>query len=79
MTVALPDALQRFVVEKGYITLDGVSLTVAAARAGEFDIALIPETLTRTTLGIRKPGDRLNVEVDPIARYALSTIDSSFG
>jgi riboflavin synthase len=55
---------------KGFIAVDGVSLTVAAAGPAWFEIALIPETLTRTTLGARHAGDRVNLEVDPVARYA---------
>jgi riboflavin synthase len=72
MRIELPAGLRRFVVEKGYVALDGVSLTVASAGAETFEIALIPETLARTTLGARCPGDVLNLEIDPIARYAVA-------
>ena len=71
LIVATPPSLQRYIVEKGYVSLDGVSLTVASTSDGRFEIALIPETASRTTLGARKPGERVNLEVDPIARYAL--------
>jgi riboflavin synthase len=71
LRVALPPALEPYIVEKGYVTLDGVSLTVAALGEDEFEIALIPETSARTTLGTKGGGDRVNVEIDPIARYAL--------
>jgi len=67
--VALADERLRFVVEHGSITLDGVSLTVAALEPGGFEVSLIPETLERTTLGEVAPGRRLNVELDVIARY----------
>ncbi|MFB6353861.1 MAG: riboflavin synthase [Halobacteriales archaeon] len=70
-TFALPDGLERYVVEKGSIALDGVSLTVAGLDdgAGRFTVAVIPTTYRETTLGDREPGDRLNVEVDVIAKY----------
>jgi riboflavin synthase len=69
LTVALPAGLRGFVAEKGSIALHGVSLTVSAASARAFEVALIPETLTRTKLGRLAPGDGVNVEVDLIARY----------
>ncbi len=67
---ALPAELARYVIAQGSIALDGVSLTVAVADRGEAEVALIPETLERTTLAAAAPGRRLNVEVDVIARYA---------
>ncbi|MBC5798792.1 MAG: riboflavin synthase [Candidatus Eremiobacteraeota bacterium] len=67
-----PPQLQCFIVEKGYIAVDGVSLTVAAVRAGQFEIALIPETAARTTLGEKGAGDVVNLEVDPVARYVVN-------
>jgi riboflavin synthase len=72
LSIETPPAMARFVVEKGYVAVDGVSLTVAAVRDGRFEIALIPETSARTTLGSKGPGDVVNLEIDPIARYALS-------
>ena len=71
MRIALPDAMRAFVCEKAFISIDGVSLTVAASGSDWFEIALIPETLRRTTLGRRAAGDRVNLEADPIARYAV--------
>ncbi|MER7466000.1 riboflavin synthase [Streptomyces sp. NPDC097981] len=67
--VALPEHLSRYVVEKGSITVDGVSLTVVEAAADYFTISLIPTTLALTTLGIKKPGDPVNLEVDVLAKY----------
>jgi len=70
--IAVPAALARYVVEKGSITVDGVSLTVSAlADTPEpwFEVSLIPTTLRETTLGERAPGDRVNLEVDVIAKY----------
>ena len=71
MRIALPSQLQPYVCEKAFISVDGVSVTVAAAADDWFELALIPETLARTTLGRRAPGDRVNLEVDPLARYAV--------
>lgn len=71
-----PAALAPMLVEKAFVAIDGVSLTIAAARDDWFEIALIPETLARTTLGARPPGSRINVEVDPIARYVLAIRDA---
>jgi riboflavin synthase len=72
--VDLPPQLARYVVEKGSITVDGVSLTVSAVSAADdaapwFEVSLIPTTLRETTLGERAPGDPVNLEVDVIAKY----------
>lgn len=67
--IAMPAALSRYLVDKGSITVDGVSLTVVEAGADRFTVSLIPETLARTTLGSRQPGERVNLEVDVIAKY----------
>ncbi|XVS62496.1 riboflavin synthase [Actinosynnema sp. CA-299493] len=65
----LPPALARYVVEKGSITVDGVSLTVVAVSEDQFSVSLIPTTLELTTLGRRAPGDHVNLEVDVLAKY----------
>ncbi len=65
---AVPELL-RYVVEKGSIAVDGVSLTVAAVDDDGFSVSLIPETLTRTTLGSATPGRRVNLEVDVLAKH----------
>jgi riboflavin synthase len=67
--VSMPTELARYVVDKGSITVDGVSLTVVGAAGDRFTVSLIPETLARTTLGHRRPGDRVNLETDVIARH----------
>jgi riboflavin synthase len=72
--VSLPAELDRYLVEKGSITVDGISLTIVEVStdpAGEasFTVSLIPETLARTTLGFKQPGDVVNLEVDVIAKY----------
>jgi riboflavin synthase len=66
----VPRELGRFIVERGSVTVDGVSLTVAALADDGFEVSLIPETLERTTLGGMANGERVNLEVDVIARYA---------
>ncbi|MEV7195742.1 riboflavin synthase [Streptomyces sp. NPDC093510] len=67
--ISLPAGLSRYVVEKGSITVDGVSLTVVDAGPDFFTISLIPTTLALTTLGIKQPGEPVNLEVDVIAKY----------
>ncbi len=76
LSVRLPTYLLRFVVEKGSITLDGVSLTVAALRGDVIEVALIPHTLVATTLGAIHVNDPLNVEVDVIAKYVARNMES---
>jgi len=76
VSVRLPGRLLRFVVEKGSITLDGVSLTVAAVRDDEIDVALIPHTRVATTLGSIELGDPMNVEVDVVAKYVARNLES---
>ena len=68
--------LVPYVVEKGSITVDGVSLTVAALDESSFEVALIPHTLTVTTLGDRRKGDLVNLEVDVIAKYVARNMDA---
>ena len=67
--VSLPDDLGRYLVAKGSITVDGISLTVVDVADDSFTVSLIPETLARTTLGFKQPGDTVNLEVDVIAKY----------
>jgi riboflavin synthase len=69
LTFGLPDGTARYVVEKGSIAVDGVSLTVTGAGDDWFGVALIPHTLEATTLGGLAPGDRVNLEVDLMAKY----------
>ena len=66
---ALPPGLSRYVVEKGSIAVDGISLTVTSVTNDEFTVALIPTTLELTTLGRAEPGDLVNLEVDVLAKY----------
>jgi riboflavin synthase len=69
MRISLPEGLSRYVVEKGSIAIDGVSLTVSAVADGWFEVSLIPTTLALTTLGRHGVGEPVNVEVDVIAKY----------
>jgi riboflavin synthase len=69
VTIAAAPELLRYVVEKGSITVDGVSLTVASVTDSSFDVSLIPETLERTTLGATEEGTPVNLEVDIVAKY----------
>jgi riboflavin synthase len=71
--ISVPAGLSRYVIEKGSIAVDGISLTVSALGTGDgsdwFEVSLTPETLARTTLGRALPGDTVNLEVDMIAKY----------
>lgn len=67
--ISLPDQLARYLVDKGSITVDGVSLTVVTAGPTSFTVSLIPETLARTTLGTRAVGDPVNLEADILAKH----------
>ncbi|GHE85186.1 riboflavin synthase subunit alpha [Streptomyces longispororuber] len=77
--VSLPAHLARYVVEKGSITVDGVSLTVVEAGTDHFTVSLIPTTLALTTLGHKQPGDPVNLEVDVIAKYVERLLGSRAG
>ena len=74
VTIEAPDAVQRYVVHKGSVTVDGVSLTVARVDDDAFAIALIPHTLAVTTLGARSVGTRVNLEVDLVAKYVEALV-----
>jgi riboflavin synthase len=69
LAFSIPEALAVFLVEKGSITVDGVSLTVSALLPDRFEVALIPHTLEVTTLSGLTPGDRVNLEVDVLGKY----------
>ncbi len=76
-TFSLTPELDRYVIEKGSITIDGVSLTVNSCRPGVFAVSIIPHTLAITTLGGLKVGDRVNIEVDLIGKYVEKLLFSS--
>ncbi len=77
VSIRLPGELSRYIVERGSIAIDGVSLTIAAVDDDEITVALIPHTLAVTTLGLAAPGRRLNVEADVIARYVERSMERS--
>ena len=70
LRVRVPPEIARYVVHKGFVAVDGVSLTVAAQDGAEFSVAVIPYTEACTALKERKPGDRVNIEADVLAKYA---------
>jgi riboflavin synthase len=76
VSIELPADLLAYVVEKGSIAIDGISLTVARLNDSEITIGLIPETLQRTTLGKRAVGDAVNIEVDVIAKYVERLLEA---
>jgi riboflavin synthase len=75
VTLSMPAELAPYLVDKGSITVDGVSLTVVEAGEESFTVSLIPETLRRTTLGFRVPGDAVNLEVDVIGKYVARQLE----
>ena len=75
VTISLPAGLAPYLVDKGSITVDGVSLTVVEAQQDGFTVSLIPETLRRTTLGFREPGDAVNLEADVIGKYVARQLE----
>jgi riboflavin synthase len=79
LRVELPDELLPYVVDRGSVAIEGVSLTVAALEDPVLEVSLIPETLERTTLGAVAPGDRVNVECDVLARYVRRQLSAEPG
>jgi riboflavin synthase len=75
LTLRVPPELSRFIAPKGSVALDGVSLTVNEVEADTFSVLIIPHTLKVTTFGSLRPGARLNLEVDQMARYAARLLD----
>jgi len=76
LAVRHDESLAPYLVEKGSIAIDGVSLTIARMAAAEFDVALVPTTLERTRLGRLRPGDRVNLESDILSRMIVSRVDA---
>ncbi len=77
LQVAVPPGLERYLVEKGSVAVDGISLTVAALRPRGFSVAVIPYTLERTNLRAARPGDRVSLEMDVIAKYVERLLASA--
>jgi riboflavin synthase len=78
LKIQFPSDLRAFFPVKGSVTIDGVSLTIARVSAQDLELALIPETLSRTTLGFLRCGDSVNLEVDLLARYLLNALELGF-
>ncbi len=79
LAFSLPGSLERYLVLKGSVTVDGVSLTVSGLNADRFEVALVPHTLVATTLRDLVPGDRVNLEVDVLAKYVERALASRAG
>ncbi|MDY3939985.1 MAG: riboflavin synthase [Spirochaetia bacterium] len=79
VTVSVPEQLSRYIVKKGRITVDGASLTVTDEEPGRFSVSLIPHTLEAVRLGRQKPGDRVNIETDILAKYTEKLLAHSDG
>lgn len=75
-TIEAPPEIARYIAAKGSVALDGISLTVNEVAENRFGINIIPHTLTHTTLGDKKPGDRVNLEVDLFARYVARLMEA---
>lgn len=71
----LPIEYARYLFAKGYIGIDGISLTIGQVQGAEFDVNLIPETLARTNIGGHQPGDRVNIEIDPQTQAIVDTVE----
>ena len=74
--ISLPDALKQYMIERGSIAIDGISLTIAQKDENVITIALIPHTLTKTTIGIRKNGDSVNIEADLLGKYIVQNLQA---
>ncbi len=76
MVVRVPGDLDRFLVYKGSITIDGISLTIASVHDGLVKVAIIPHTYEATNLSVRKPGDRVNIECDVLAKHVARLLEN---
>lgn len=77
LTVNVPKELDRFLVYKGSIAIDGISLTIASVLNGQVKVAIIPHTYEATNINTRKPGDRLNIECDVLAKHVVKLLSKS--
>jgi len=71
----IPEQYKKFIFSKGYIGIDGISLTIGDVDGTSFNVNLIPETLQRTNISTRKPGDRINIEIDPQTQAIVETVE----
>ena len=75
ITFEIPSEYKRFIFSKGYIGIDGISLTIGEVENNHFNVNLIPETLQRTNIGSRRPGDKINIEIDPQTQAIVETVE----
>ena len=75
--MSVPEPLHRYVAAKGSVAIDGVSLTVNAVSGARFGVNVIPHTADHTTLGLRRAGDRVHVEIDMLARYVARLAETA--
>ena len=75
ITIIAPPSLQKYIIEKGFVAIDGISLTVGAVQSNIFNLHLIPETLRMTTLGAKNEGDAVNFEIDSNTQTIVSTVE----
>ena len=75
ITIIAPPSLQKYIIEKGFVAIDGISLTVGAVQSNIFNLHLIPETLRMTTLGAKNEGDAVNIEIDSNTQTIVSTVE----
>jgi riboflavin synthase len=77
LTFRVPAPLHRFIAPKGSVAIDGVSLTVNEVAGAEFGVNIIPHTAEHTTLGLRRPGDAVHIEIDMLARYVARLTETA--
>jgi riboflavin synthase len=77
--ISAPESILKYIVYKGFICIDGISLTVTEKQAGSFAVSIVPHSLANTTLGYKKPGDAVNLEVDILAKYVENFITDRRG
>lgn len=79
LRLRLQERLKKYIFTKGYIGIDGISLTIGDVEGNEFELNLIPETLERTNIGTRQAGDRVNIEIDPQTQAIVDTVERVMG
>jgi riboflavin synthase len=75
VSIIAPPSLQKYIIEKGYVAIDGISLTIGVVESNIFALHIIPETLRMTTLGSKQEGDAVNIEIDSNTQTIVSTVE----